>query len=109
MKPQTPKSSTYLDDSIWLEIFEFAFLEDPTAAESAARMWHYLLTEIERGPEGMTNARQCLENAIRVTFPFTETYRACRTLFDMCLEEGFNPRNSPLTVLNSAIERHKPR
>jgi hypothetical protein len=109
MTPETPKLSTDLDESIWLDIFEFAFQEDAGVAERAAWLWHYLLTEIESGPEGITNARQSLENAIRVTFPFTETYRACRNLFDISFEKGFNPKNSPLALLNSAIERAKPR
>ena len=109
MKPETPKPSSYMDDSIWLDIFETAFLEDGVVAERATRLWHHLLNEIESGPEGITHARQCLENAIRVTFPFTETYRACRILFAMSIEEGFDARNSPLALLNSAIEREKPR
>jgi hypothetical protein len=109
MRPSTPKLATHLDESIWLDIFEFAFQEDSGVAERAAWLWHYLLTEIESGPEGITHVRQCLENALRVTFPFAETCRACRNLFDMSLVEGFNPKNSPLAILNSAIERAKPR
>jgi hypothetical protein len=68
-----------LEDLPWLELFAAAFTEDSALAEQAARLWHYLVTEIERGPEGATNARHHLERAIRLTFPFTRRTRNAET------------------------------
>jgi hypothetical protein len=73
------------DESLWLELFEGAFSDDAALAEKAARLWQYLLTQIESGPEGVTHARDCLERAIRLTFPFTEMYKECRDRFEASL------------------------
>ena len=74
------------DDALWLELFEQAFSDNAALAEKAARLWQYLLTQIESGPAGATEARHCLERAIRLTFPFTEMYRDCRDRFEDSLK-----------------------
>ena len=91
LKSEEPKPISPVPDNIWLELFEAAFQEDGALAERAARLWHYLLCQIESGPEGITCARQSLENAIRIAFPFTETFRSCRNLFEASLSETFKP------------------
>ena len=93
MMSDAPKSRWPFYDAIWLELFESAFLEDPRLAEIAARLWQSLLSQIEAGPQGLTQARQCLEQAIR-TFPFTETFKA---------------EKAPLAILNAAIETKDPK
>ena len=85
MTGDSPKLVLPFSDEIWLEIFEAAFLDDPDVAVKAARLFHYLLMQIESGPQGITNARQCLENGIRLVFPFTANYKACRDKFEESL------------------------
>jgi hypothetical protein len=48
--PQEPDDSQWwLDDKIWLDLFEPLFLEDAGKADCAAKLFHRLLAEIERG------------------------------------------------------------
>ena len=94
-----------MNDNDFLELFDATFLEDPALAERAAKLWHYLLTEIERGPEGITQARNWLEQAIRHTFPFTRTYFLCRELFEDSLAEGSEAPLAALMKLKAESER----
>ena len=75
------------DDATWLEIFEPIFLEDAQLAEKMAGLWQLLISEIERGEEGATHARHCLERAIRLAFPYTKAFRICRDQFEASLVE----------------------
>ena len=77
---------TWLDDEVWLELLEPMMMDDPTRADRAARLWSYLLSEIDSGPEGVVRARQCLENALRVTFPFSQTCRKCRSEYERAIK-----------------------
>ena len=95
----------WLSDQVWLDLLE-PMLEAPGLADQAARLWHYLLVQIERGPDGVTNAAVCLENALRLTFPFTTTYQACTLLFRESLSDDF-PEDDSLEVLSEAIVRVK--
>ena len=97
----------WLGDKVWLDLLEPMLLEDSALADRAAKLWHYLLVEIESGPEGVTNAAVCLENALRLTFPFTTTYQACMILFQESLGDEFPHRNDSLDVLSEAIVRVK--
>ena len=89
MTGHSPKPVSPFSDEIWLEIFEAAFLDNPDVAVKAARLCHYLLIQIESGPQGITNAKQCLENGIRLVFPFTASYKACRDQFEASLADRF--------------------
>ena len=100
-------TEAWLDDEVWLELLEPMLMEDAALALRAAKLWHYLLSEIESGPLGITHARQCLENAIRLTFSFTEAHKACRTLFELSLADDFKEDNDPVTILTNAIDRAK--
>src|SRR6185295_20026480 len=82
-------------------------LEDASLADMAGRLWYYLIEEIKSGPEGATRARQSLEDALRLTFQFTEAHKACRSLFEMSVAGQFSPENDPLRALGAAIERRK--
>jgi hypothetical protein len=105
MPQELDDSQWWLDDRVWLDLLEPLFLEDASQADRAAKLWHRLLAEIEDGPEGITRAMGCLENALRVTFPFSKTHRACRILFEMSLGDGFPPNMEPLALLSEALER----
>ena len=86
MTGEMPKAK--LDATAWLEVFGPAFQEDSKLAESAARLWQGLLSQIEGGPEGLRDARECLQTAIRSAFQFTDAYRLCRDRFEASLNPG---------------------
>lgn len=97
----------WLGDKVWLDLLEPMVFEDSALADRAAKLWHYLLLEIESGPEGVTNAAVCLENALRLTFPFRTTYQACTMLFRESLGDDFPAKDDSLDVLSEAIVRVK--
>ena len=66
----------------WLEVFGPAFEVDSSLAENAARLWHELLDQIEAGPSGLRDARECLQGAIRGTFLYTEAFKRSRDQFE---------------------------
>ena len=107
MKRGTLKPAPLLDDKVWLELLEPLLLKDPSQADRAAKVWHRLLAEIESGPEGVTRAAWCLEDALRLTFPFTKMYRACMILFQVSLGDDFPVKDDSLAVLSEAIVRVK--
>jgi hypothetical protein len=97
----------WLGDKVWLDLLEPMLFEDSALADRAAKLWHYLLLEIESGPDGVTNAAVCLENALRLTFPFTTIYQACMILFQESLGDDFPVKDDSLEVLSEAIVRVK--
>lgn len=105
--PDETEEWKWLGDKVWLDLLEPMLFEDSALADRAARLWHYLLLEIESGPEGVNNAAVCLENALRLTFPFTTTYQACMILFQESLGDDFPPQADSLAVLSEAIIRVK--
>lgn len=105
--PDERTESKWLDDQVWLELLEPILLKDPGLAERAAKLWHHLLAEIESGPEGVTRAAQSLKNALRLTFPFTKTYKACMILFQVTLGDDFPAQKDSLAVMSEAIVRIK--
>ena len=103
--PDEKEKWKWLSDQVWLDLLEPMMHEDPNLADRAAQLWHYLLVQIESGPDGVTNAAVCLENALRLTFPFTSTYQACMTLFQETLSGDFPTKEDSLEVLSEAIVR----
>jgi len=105
MPEELDDSQWWLDDNVWLDLFNPAFHEDPSKADRAAKLWHRLLAEIESGPQGATRAAWCLENALRLTFPFTDTFRACRVLFEVSLGKSFPPNLDTMALLTEAMKQ----
>jgi hypothetical protein len=105
MPEELDDSQWWLDDNVWLDLFNPAFHEDSSKADRAAKLWHRLLAEIESGPQGATRVAWCLENALRLTFPFTDTFRACRVLFEVSLGESFPPNLDTMALLTEAMKR----
>jgi len=103
--PDEIKEWKWLSDQVWLDLLEPMLLEDSALADRAAKLWHHLLVQIESGPEGVTNAAVCLENALRLTFPFTTTYQTCMILFQESLGDDFPTKDNSLEVLSEAIVR----
>lgn len=107
MPQELDDSQWWLDDQVWLDLFNPTFHEDPGKADRAAKLFHRLLAEIESGPTGATRVAWCLENALRLTFPFTDTYRACRVFFEVSLGETFPPNLDSTALLTEAMKRTK--
>ena len=76
------------DGEDWLRVFEEAFQADAQLAERAARLWQRLLNQIEGGPDGLRDARECLQTAIRIAFQHTDAFRLCRDRFEASLDSG---------------------
>ena len=107
MPQELDDSQWWLDDRLWLDLFEPLFNEDENLADHAAKLFHHLLAEIESGPQGATRVAWCLENALRLTFPFTKTYHACRVLFEVSFGKNFPPNLDTMALLTEAIKRTK--
>jgi len=103
--PDEKEEWKWLGDQVWLDLLEPMLSDHPALADRAAKLWHHLLVQIESGPEGITNAAVCLENALRLTFPFTTTYQACMILFQESLGDDFPATDDSLAVLSEAIVR----
>lgn len=108
MSRKTPKPDSSFDDSVWLDLFgPLYFSADTRQADRAARLFHDLLVELENGPMGATNAAICIENALRLIFPYTKMGRACMILFQVSLGKDFPSRKDSLAVLSEAMKRTK--
>lgn len=105
--PQEPDDSQWwLDDRVWLDLFEpLFFAEDTSQADRAAKLFHDLLSEIDNGPKGITNVAICIENALRFVFPFTKVGRACMILFQVSLGNDFPAKADSLAIVSEAIKR----
>jgi hypothetical protein len=107
MPQQLEVSQWWLDNDIWLDLLRPLFHEDSSQADRAAKLFYRLLGEIESGEEGVTHAAICIENALRLTFPFTDTYRACEIFFQVSLGENFPPNLDSIALLTEAMKRTK--
>ena len=105
MPKRLDDSEWWPDDRVWLDLFNPTFREDSSKAARAAKLWHQLLSELESGPRGATRVAWCLENALRLTFPFTDTYHACRILFEVSLDETFPSNLNTMELLTEAMKR----
>ena len=106
MPQELDDSQWWLDDRVWLDLFEPLFNENPELADRAAKLWHRLLAKLEDGSaRNTTDAMICIENALRLTFPFTNTYHACRILFEVSLGERFPPNLDTMALLTEAMKR----
>ena len=83
--------STLDDDQTWLDILENYFLEEPRIAVKAAKLFQLMVSEIERGYDGATHLRQCLQHAIRLAFTYTETFTTIRDQVEASLLEPDDP------------------
>jgi len=106
--PQEPDDSQRFDDKVWLDLFEpLSYGGDTTVADRAAKLLDYLLIEIESGSKGAIHAATCIENALRLIFPFTSLGRACMILFQVSLGKDFPAQSDTLDTLTEAMKRTK--
>ena len=78
-------------------------MEDEAQAERAARLFHRLLAEIDKGREGITDVRSCLGNGRRVAFPFTMFAHDCEMLFRESLDQP-----DTLTLAQTRDQKRRP-
>lgn len=95
-----------LGDRVWADLFDPLFARDGDLAERAAKLFMYLLLELENeGPKGATNAAICIENALDRIFPYTPVGRTCKILFLVSLGKDFPAKTDSLAVLSEAMKR----
>ncbi|MGH9760425.1 MAG: hypothetical protein ACREAC_06235, partial [Blastocatellia bacterium] len=102
------KNSTKLlwpDEDEWLDFFREHLCGHPELAEQVARIWYTLLKHLGEGPEGVRNARLILKQALRLTYPFTSSYRLAYKHFRLSLSGGVKPADEPKVLLGESINR----
>ena len=99
------KTDSWRDERVWLELFQPLFAEDGDLADRAAKLFDYLLLEIDNGQKGVTHVAICLENALRLIFPYTSVGRTCMILFQVSLGKDFPPHPDTLAALTEAMKR----
>lgn len=107
------------EDQDWLLILEPALATRETAsigvidpgitkpaqvADTAARIWSFLIQNIEAGPVGQQRALTALRQAWRLTMPFTEEHRMLDKLMARYLRQDVPIAAEPLQVLERALE-----
>lgn len=107
MRQEPTDSQLWRDEGVWIELFQPLFAEDGDLAERTAKLLDYLLLELDKGPMGVTHVGVCLENALRLIFPYTATGRACMILFQVSLGKDFPPQPDTLATLTEAMKRTK--
>lgn len=106
--PQEPTDSQpWKDERVWLELFQPLFAKDGDLADRAAKLFDSLLLEMDNGPKGITHVSICLENALRLIFPYTRLGHACMILFQVSLGKDFPPKADALATLTEAMKRTK--
>ena len=93
------------DEEVWLGFFRDALSEDPELAERVARIWYTLLEHLGDGPEGIRNARLILKQALKLTYPFTSSYRLAYRHFKLSLSGLVMPADEPGELLKASIKR----
>jgi hypothetical protein len=69
----------------------------------------YLLLEMENGTKGSTQVGICIENALRLIFPYTSVGRTCMILFQVSLGKDFPVQPDTLATLAEAMRRTEAR
>jgi len=99
------KTELWKDERVWLELFQPLFARDGDLADRAAKLFDYLSLEIDSGPKGVTHVGICLENALRLIFPYTSVGRTCMILFQVSLGKDFPTQPDTLDTLTEAMKR----
>ena len=99
------KTELWRDETVWLELFQPLFADDGDLADRTAKLLDYLSLELDNGPMGVTHVGICLENALRLIFPYTALGGTCMILFQISLGKDFPPQSDTLAVLSEAMKR----
>jgi hypothetical protein len=101
-----PSEPVWPTDENWLEILEPALIKDPDRAEMAALLWRRLLEFVQEGKQGLRHASASLNDALRLTYPFTRSYRLAYQHWRLWLSSGdLPPADEPEQLLRDSIER----
>ena len=93
------------DEDEWLDFFREHLCGHPELAEHVARIWFALLEHHGQGPEGVRNARFILNQALRLTYPFTRSYRLAYRHYLLSLSGFVKPEDEPEQLLKASINR----
>ena len=93
------------DEDEWLDLFREHLCGHPELAEQVARIWFALLEHLSRGPEGLRDARLILKRALRLTYPFTSSYRLAYRHFRLSLSGLVKSADEPSELLRNSINR----
>src|SRR3984885_1384282 len=95
------------DEDEWLDTFREYLCGHPDLAEHVARVWFALIEHLGEGPEGVRNARFILNQALRLTYPFTRSYRLAYRHYLLSLTGFVKPEDEPEQLLKASIARMK--
>ena len=98
------------DEDEWLDFFREYLCGHPELGEHVGRMWFALIEHLsvnsETGrPEGVRNARFILNQALRLTYPFTRSYRLAYRHYLLSLTGQVKPEDEPGQLLKASIAR----
>jgi hypothetical protein len=95
------------DEDEWLDFFREHLCGHPELGEQVARIWFALIEHLGQGPEGVRNARFILSQALRLTYPFTRSYRLAYRHYLLSLTGYVKPEDEPEHLLKASIARAK--
>jgi hypothetical protein len=95
------------DEDEWLDTFREYLCGHPELAEHVARIWFALIEHLGQGAEGVRNARFILNQALRLTYPFTRSYRLAYRHYLLSLSGFVKPADEPEHLLKASIARAK--
>ena len=95
------------DEDEWLDFFREYLCGRPELAEHVARIWFALFEHHNEGPEGVRNARFIINQALRLTYPFTRSYRLAYRHYLLSLSGQVKPEDEPNNLLKASIARAK--
>ncbi|HEY6331936.1 MAG TPA: hypothetical protein VI756_21590 [Blastocatellia bacterium] len=95
------------DEDDWLDFFREYLCGHPELAEHVARIWFALLGHLGEGPEGFRNTRFILNQALKLTYPFTASYRLAYRHYRLSLSGQVRPEDEPKQLLRASINRAK--
>ena len=93
------------DEDEWLDFFREHLCGHPELAEHVARIWFALFEHHDQGPEGVRNARFIISQALRLTYPFTRSYRLAYRHYLLSLSGLVKPEDEPAHLLKASIAR----
>jgi hypothetical protein len=93
------------DEDEWLDTFREYLCGHPELAKQVARIWFALIEHLGQGPEGVRDARFILNQALRLTYPFTRSYRLAYRHYLLSLTGYVKPADEPEHLLKASINR----
>jgi len=93
------------DEEEWLDLFREIFCNNPVLAETFARIWYALIEHVGQGPAGARDARRILNQALRLTYPFTSSHRLAYRHYMLSLSGYILPEDEPGHLLRESIKR----